>query len=292
MDNKVNYAKKFPDRRKEKKTLLKKIQHVELRILKIFDDICQRNNLNYFLLAGTLLGADEYKGFIPWDDDVDVIMPREDFEKFSKIAQKELPSDLFWQDIYTDNFPHFRMLFGKIRDKNSQMEKNNNYHTGVFLDNFILEKISIDPKIAKTQKRYLNFLCHLDLLKNNKSFMKQIRVKKIASKNIIFKTALPIFAFFSSILLRNFDVPGKLRKRYYRKIANTNYKYCWYIGEGKYLELNKKDIFPLKKIQFEDSKFNAPNNYKKFIKMYYGKFVLPPKHLRKPGHIEIKETFV
>ena len=163
MIKKIDYARKFQDRRKIGKSLIKKIQIVELRILKIFDDICQRNNLNYFLLAGTLLGAIRHKGFIPWDDDVDVIMPRGDFEKLAKIVQKELPEDLFWQDIHTDNFPHFRTLFGKIRDKNSQMEKNDNYHTGVFLDIFILEKVSSNPEIASTQKKYLSFLYHLDL---------------------------------------------------------------------------------------------------------------------------------
>ncbi len=288
----INYAIKFPDERNKGKTLLKKIQIVELRILKIFDDICRRNRIDYFLLAGTLLGAIRHRGFIPWDDDVDVIMPREDYEKLVKVIKKELPEDLFWQDIHTDNFPHFRMLFGKIRDKNSQMEKNDNYHTGVFLDIFILEKLSPNPKVAKIQQKYLSFLCHLDLLKNKKSFVQQIRIKKITSKNIIFKEALVLFARFFERFLNRFDIPSWLRTRYYRKIRKKNYVYSWYFG-GKNINMKKEDIFPLKKVKFEDAKLNVPNNYEKFLRRFYGDYMTPPpKNLRKPGHIIIKETFV
>ena len=69
---------------------LRKLQLEELKILKMFKKICEENDLRYYLLGGTLLGAVRHDGFIPWDDDVDVCMPREDYEKFQKIADEQL----------------------------------------------------------------------------------------------------------------------------------------------------------------------------------------------------------
>ena len=70
---------------------LRRLQLVELDILKEFLRICEKHHLRYYALGGTLLGAVRHKGFIPWDDDVDMGMPRPDFEKFEAIVEKELP---------------------------------------------------------------------------------------------------------------------------------------------------------------------------------------------------------
>ena len=75
----------------EKKTELKDVQKEALKILLAFRDICEKNGLNYYISGGTFLGAVRHGGFIPWDDDVDVAMPRKDFNRFLEIAEKELP---------------------------------------------------------------------------------------------------------------------------------------------------------------------------------------------------------
>ena len=73
---------------------LKKIQKIELDMLKVFHSICIENKLRYYAVGGTLLGAVRHKGFIPWDDDIDLAMPRTDFEKFIEIAHEVLPANL------------------------------------------------------------------------------------------------------------------------------------------------------------------------------------------------------
>ena len=112
-------AELFPDERLKEGTDLQKAQRVMLRILKVFDAICKKYELTYWLDAGTLLGAARHGGFIPWDDDVDVAMPVDDYKKFCEIAPKEMPYDMFFQTKQTDS--KHDITWAKIRDRISRI---------------------------------------------------------------------------------------------------------------------------------------------------------------------------
>ena len=88
---------------------LRKLQMAELEILKEFVRLCEAHGLQYYLVGGTLLGAVRHKGFIPWDDDIDVAMPRGDYDRFSQIAPKELDPRYFYQCPDTD--PHYFLTY-------------------------------------------------------------------------------------------------------------------------------------------------------------------------------------
>ncbi|MGN0308587.1 MAG: phosphorylcholine transferase LicD [Lachnospiraceae bacterium] len=119
----------------------KKIWAVELEILSLFDEICRRHNLSYFVGYGTLLGAVRHQGFIPWDDDLDIIMFRPDYEKLKLIIHDELPEFYFFQDVYTDSIVS---AFSKIRDERTtaielKYCENAAAHQGIFVDIFPLD---------------------------------------------------------------------------------------------------------------------------------------------------------
>ncbi len=120
--------------------VLRKAQLIMLEMLIEFDSICKRHHLQYWLDSGTLLGAVRHQGFIPWDDDIDLAMPVEDYNAFLQIAESELSSEIFLQTSQTDK--HFKFDYIKLRSNKARIvefhEKDRpiHYHQGVFVDIF------------------------------------------------------------------------------------------------------------------------------------------------------------
>jgi len=134
---------------------MNELQQKEFDILKCFIEICEKLGLNYYLVCGTALGAVKYKGFIPWDDDIDVALPREDYTIFCEKAGALLPEGLFLQTFKTD--PKYPAIFAKIRNSNTTFfEKtiaNLNINHGVYIDVFPLDGYPRDKKSAKKLER-------------------------------------------------------------------------------------------------------------------------------------------
>lgn len=120
---------------------MNKLQEIELELLQYFVDICERLDLRYYLVCGSALGAVKYGGFIPWDDDVDVALPRPDYEVFCEKAQALLPEYVFLQNYKTD--PHFPHIFSKLRNSNTTFIEKSiadlNINHGVYIDVFPLD---------------------------------------------------------------------------------------------------------------------------------------------------------
>ncbi len=120
--------------------ILRQAQLIMLDMLIEFDEICKKHQLRYWLDSGTLLGAVRHQGFIPWDDDIDLAMPVEDYHRFLEIAQSELSNDIFLQTSQTDK--DFRFDYIKLRSNRAgivefhEKDKQVNYHQGVFVDIF------------------------------------------------------------------------------------------------------------------------------------------------------------
>lgn len=131
----------------------KKVWATELNILERFDEVCNKHHLTYHAYYGTLLGAVRHQGFIPWDDDIDVIMFRDDYEKFQAIAPEEFTEPYFFQNSYTD-----RVLwpFSKIRDSRTTAAEpqfnslGRTFHQGIFIDIFPFDSVDdgIDPQFS------------------------------------------------------------------------------------------------------------------------------------------------
>ncbi|MDR0947553.1 MAG: LicD family protein [Ruminococcus sp.] len=118
---------------------LRGIQLTELDILIEIDRICRKHNIGYSLNGGTMLGAVRHKGFIPWDDDIDVFFLRPEYEKFRKVLKNELGNEFYFQDM--QHTPGYRWGYGKLRMKNTLFVRENQedmpYEQGIFVDLFV-----------------------------------------------------------------------------------------------------------------------------------------------------------
>ncbi|MGN0453045.1 MAG: phosphorylcholine transferase LicD [Ruminococcus sp.] len=128
---------------KNNQETLRKLQLTELEILKKLDSVCRKHNLRYYLVGGTLIGAIRHKGFIPWDDDIDVSMPREDFNKLLKLGKEEFGDGFFLQHQSTEKGCYF--YYAKLRKEGTYFGEDKFEHTsihkGIFMDIFPLDYI-------------------------------------------------------------------------------------------------------------------------------------------------------
>lgn len=250
------------------------LQRTEFEILKEFVYICEKLELTYFLVCGSALGAAKYKGFIPWDDDIDVALPREDYEFFCKNAQKLLSGHLFLQNYHTDQ--HFPMIFSKIRNSNTTfIEKSHsktNINHGVYIDVFPLDgypKEKERQECLEKEKRYYNLmrLCCLDVPRTWKTnllvFMqKMFGVHKKPSKFVSrLERHIKQYSTDDSDLWCNHgNWQGKLE-----------YAPRWQYGEGRFAE-------------FEGLRVRIPEKIDEYLVQKYGDWKSDPPVCKQEGH--------
>lgn len=250
----MNFNQLFPDDREKGDTSLRQCQLVMLRMLKILDYLCNKHEIKYFLMAGSLLGAVRHKGFIPWDDDLDVGMTRENYEKFVNKAVSELPGDIFFQTAQTDTYyPQFDYVDAKLRDKYSHYsypeKKSNHWHEGFQVDIFVFDRSFLPHTYFIVTQNFL-----LKLL--GKSSRRVKVVKWIAQY-------VPLPLVYANNFLNNF---GQLNFRsIYRK---------------------KEEVRKLSKAKFEDMEASTPTDWNACLTRDYGKnyMQLPPLEKRLSHH--------
>ncbi|MDR0301569.1 MAG: LicD family protein [Treponema sp.] len=243
------------------------LRNIMLEILNEFVRICEENNLTYFLTAGTLLGAVRHKGFIPWDDDLDVAMPRNDYDKFIAIYNNIDNGDYY---ILSDKFPdkdiYYYEPFAKLCKKGTkvaEISRPSNSHAGIYIDIFPFDRCILF--FLPLQTKLLKFVWRLYHFKTD--YIKPKNKIKIFFGNLL-----------CFILSERFI--DKLHKKLYLIFNKYNTKYITFFS-GKYgykketHEYNR--TFPLSKISFEGKYYYAPNDCDSFLKEEYGNYMeLPP----------------
>ncbi len=253
------------------KEQLEHLQNIEIGILKAFTEVCEKLNLTYWIIGGTLLGAIRNKGFIPWDDDVDVFMTRKDYEIFTKEGQKLLGERYFFQSYKTEkNYPR---CYAKLCDCYTtcieQATKNYPMNHGVYVDVFPLdycyEEVKLHSRLMK-KKKFL-YRC-IDKNYNYPGFMNKIRgiIKHL------------IYFYPWKYAVRKLD-------ELFQSVPPSG-KYINYFGAW-----GNKEIFPVEYfkesiiVEFCGLKVKAPKEYDKILTQVYGNYMeLPPEEKRITHH--------
>lgn len=264
------------------------LHKVDLEIVKSVINICEKNNLKYFMLGGTMLGAIRHKGFIPWDDDIDLGLPRKDYDKFLEIAPRELEANLKLTNYKTD--PNYHYYITRILDVDTKVieerienekEKYTNASIDIFpLDgtpnNIILRKIYFARVMYH---RALMSLCYKDSIDK-----KRQRTKK--EKLLLWiMMKVPIDKLTTSYKQKN-KIDKLLKKQDF-----YNSKYVGNImGAYRTREIVPKEFYGNGKMyQFEDIEMNGLEKYDEYLKYTYGDYMkLPPENKRKT-HFKIIE---
>lgn len=266
---------------------LAKLQKLELEMMKEFIKICDKHKLTYFIVGGTLIGAVRHKGFIPWDDDIDVAMPRPDYDKFIIIAQKELPEGLFLQSYQTDK--KYRYNFAKIRNTNTYiLEKATQYSNinhGIYIDIFPIDGIKERKgKIAKSVPNKIRALWVKEFFIARASEIHKFRAKHFF-KDLLVNLIAIIFLPFNIHNWLNRSIDKSLKKVAYGESAFAgSYFGRYFIKEVMPIDYYGKGTL----LQFEDIQVNAPIQYDDYLTRIYGDYMkLPPKEKQVCLHASI-----
>ncbi|WP_368250733.1 phosphorylcholine transferase LicD [Intestinibacter bartlettii] len=261
--------------------LLRDLQLTELEILKVVHEFCEKNDIKYSLYAGTALGAVRHKGFIPWDDDVDIVMTRDEFEKFCLKWKQNPVEGYYFQNPNDYNKKIFNINHGKIRKDNtillSEGEDLNDGHHGVWVDIFILDKVK-DSFFGKKSVYFWGVMRTI-FSRNEISY----------DVNFVVKT---VFKILNS-------VPNALKKKIVSRANKKVQKYKNLSSGYEWVDLSTitcfKIYFPkilvekFTKIRFEDSDLIIFDDYDKLLTLEYGDYMqLPPVEERVCKHNPVK----
>lgn len=247
---------------------LKEIQHVMAEMMAAIDQVCRKNNIRYILDGGTMLGAIRHKGFIPWDDDLDIAMPRDDYERFMTIANRELGDSYRFECL--ENTKEYPYNFGKVRaiktlyaeEFTSKLRINH----GIYIDVFPMDYV--EPQDEKNLIKIQKMIAHIT----------QIRYAKLGLckglKYIPFMV-LPL-SFYNYMI-------SKFMKHYLKGNCKFVQKLC-HFGKNK-PPIGISMFTDTIDVPFEEYKFLVPNAYNEFLSGRYGDYMtLPPKDKQKPCH--------
>ena len=255
---------------------LEEIKMIELSLLTEFDRLCKENGLYYTLCGGTLLGAVRHKGFIPWDDDVDVLMPRPDYDRLLNninINLGDLPSYMkivSWKNGLS-NYPFIKLVDERTK---VDVEHFNSYLNGVhlWLDIFPMDGNPVKRRDLCKIYRKMKFLRKILAIKLSEGKRAKTSVKRLV-KPVLIK-CLRVIRF-----RRLCNIMDDLAKSYDFESLEYIGGTLW--GYGPQERIKKEGYMRGISVEFEGRKFNAPSNYKEYLTGLYQDYMkLPPKEQR------------
>lgn len=266
-----------------KEMTIREVQQILLDILKDVHEFCVNNNIRYSLSGGTLLGAIRHNGFIPWDDDADIQIPRPDYERFIRTYKSKIGCQLFCREL--EGGENVKLRFARICEMEKTIVKKDrvpwiNIDTGIGLDVLPVEGA---PSSEKEMRRYLrkriilNMICSIWRVKGS-SFTSVKECPSLKSK-VIFITKKLLSYFVGDWIM---DLYIKEQKRY---DYETSEYFCasTHYGMGEWQPKRNMESFILH--QFEDTELNIMSGYDDNLKSLYGDYMKIPPIGKRTVHI-------
>jgi lipopolysaccharide cholinephosphotransferase len=261
---------------------LHRLQKIELMILKDFMALCEKHQLTWFSFAGTAIGAIRHKGFIPWDDDIDVCLPREDYEKFLKLAETEYPGKYRLMNAEVDeNYPLTTSRWMLTGTKFKEMPlKDVKCELGIFLDIYAFDNVADDEKAYRRQAWDAWFWSKVLILRCLPRPM--LRFKGWKAK-LVTAGCVGMNFFFGVFGLSKKKIYARCKKAMTRYNGQKTSRISYLCDTDRFWNtIALEDLYPLRKLDFEDIQVNFPNHVEKFLaQMYPDYMTLPPVEKRR-----------
>lgn len=257
---------------------LELLHTVQLDMLVKFNKFCKENNLTYFLDSGSALGAVRHNGFIPWDDDVDIAMPRDDYNRLKELGEIGLPDNLYFQTYRNDS--HYMCPFGKIRLGDSyfpDIDVDKMKYQGIYIDVFPYDRVPdnhLRATIRVKISRILWFIC---------TFSR----RRYPGKNL--------FSCLLSSMLHRLSNRGKLKlyelydwycTRYDMKNTKTWTCFSWNMSQYHTYFFSQEELFPTDSIVFEGKELKIMRNAHSYLTKMYGDYSVPPPEEKRRSHLK------
>lgn len=264
--------------------ICRKLQLAQLDLLLELKRICEKNNIHYFLVGGTLIGAARHQGFIPWDDDIDVGMLRHDYEHFLDACRTDLSEEYRLYDWTIDKY--FPLAFAKLKIKGTKMiediSKNSDICDEVFIDVFPFDSAPDDSIRQKIHSVHVIVLRKVLLIKCGYRLSEQRKgIRKVVNK-ALYKLLEILFTGYSTDEIKSLY---QVEQEKYNR-TNTSY-YINLNGAYSYQrELKQKILFErFTQLEFEKNMLSVPEKYDQYLTEVYGDYMkMPPEEQRVPRH--------
>ena len=270
--------------------IIRRVQQYELEILEQINRICQDHQLTCFAVGGSVLGAVRHKGFIPWDDDIDLAMPRQDYEEFLRIAAEELDDRFVVQNFSTE--PRTPFYFTKIRRNNTMFVeyqvRDYSINHGIFVDIFPFDAVPDNRYLRKVQYKVSWMLYQMYLSKSLKTVYSsrllntayetaEIRaqvIKKARIRRLLHGLLTPIPKKW---IYKGLDACVRMHNgKPHTEIAHI---------VRKRLRVKQKDLLPICHLPFENTYMPVPNNYDSYLRGQFGNYMAMPSKDKRYGHL-------
>lgn len=250
-------------------TPLYQAQQRMLEILKVLDEIFRRNNIHYWIDAGTLLGAVRHKGYIPWDDDVDVAILRKEYAKAREALMRELPPEFRFVDAQTDS--NYFDSCGRVKSVNSHVdipEYRFQKEQGLYIDIYPMEELANIRHKYFGEKIYGKLFRHRH---NSGKVVTSSRMRRLITKSV----AVLLYPFASAIIA--------LIRHYGAKHPNI-VTYGFALCTTSYPAYNPSWILPTSELEFEGLKVQVPHDYDAYLHVFYGDYMQIPSPDKRVTH--------
>lgn len=255
---------------------MNELQQVQLSILQEMDRVCRKNGIRYFLFSGTLLGAVRHKGFIPWDDDIDVVLLRDEYERFVNLPQEEFGPNFFLQT--NDSDPEYLNVYAKLRRSDttyveSYMDHKRINH-GVFIDVFPMDGV---PSNRWLQAIFWYPISVLGYTASLKAFKKEPKPHLIFPF-MLFKMLSPVGG-------------GTLMRAYGRLMGMFSIQRARKVGflthagfPLRHVVYEKAWFDRVVELEYEGLRFPAPGEHHKVLTQLFGDYMSPPPEDKRVSH--------